>query len=96
VGQASCLPRNGGQDARPTRPSSLSDIIFGNQYKGVRIVLQGDFLQYQGDFLQTLGIVADERLADYPTIEEKRSEAQRLLRAHAWKSSVGDDFPLVV
>jgi len=62
----------------------------------VRIVLQGDFLQYQGDFLQTLGIVADERLADYPTIEEKRSEAQRLLRAHAWKSSVGDDFPLVV
>jgi len=32
VGQASCLPGNGGQDARPTRRSALSDIISGNHY----------------------------------------------------------------
>lgn len=58
--------------------------------------MQGSFLQYQGDFLQTLGIVADERLSDYRAIEQKCAEAQRLLRAFAWKSSVRDDFPLVV
>jgi len=37
VGQASCLPKNGRQDARPTKTQLLSDTVFGNRHKERRV-----------------------------------------------------------
>jgi len=43
VGQAPCLPRNGGQDARPTRAWPATDIISGNHYTLGRVLVSRRF-----------------------------------------------------
>ena len=38
----------------------------------------------------------DSRLMDYDTLEEKRIDTEKLLRALNWKSNLLDDFPLIL
>lgn len=48
------------------------------------------------DFTGALDLHLDSRLAGFDSLEEKRSHAERLLKAFAWKSCLDKDFPLIV
>ncbi len=48
------------------------------------------------DFAETLSLSFDKRLAAQPILEEKRSEAERLLGALRWKAQLDVDFPPIV
>ncbi len=47
------------------------------------------------DSSETLGLALDARLAEYAAAEQTRFEAERLLKAWAWKSELRSGFPLI-
>ena len=48
------------------------------------------------NFAGPLNLSLDPRLAGYDSLEEKRSQAERLLKAYSWKSGLKKGFPLIV